>query len=197
MAQHLGVGEGSFQEEKSGSLRVSSNLRCFKQNTSSSNELFSWQKKKTKKQLFKTKTFSWKISKHCFCQTWGYAQGRTEYLWHICWNWKNCVTGMVREKERSNLSLLSEVRKHTEVMKNSPKQEESDLVSLPWGCLSSLREEGEEKRRKLERKMTKKKKKTLKVFFVVFFILFSLSNLQGFLKRYQNQEERNWIKTIE
>jgi len=35
------------------------------------------------------------------------------------------------------------------------------------------------------------------VFFVVFFILFSLSNLQGFLKRYQNQEERNWIKTIE
>lgn len=130
-------------------------------------------RKKNKKQLFKTKTFSWKISKHCFCQTWGYAQGRTEYLWHICWNWKNCVTGMVREKERSNLSLLSEVRKHTEVMKNSPKQEESDLVSLPWGCLSSLREEGEEKRRKLERKMTKKKKrKPWRCFLLFFFILF-------------------------
>lgn len=38
---------------------------------------------------------------------------------------------MVKEEECSDLSLLSGVRKHTEVMKNSPKQEESDLVSLP------------------------------------------------------------------
>ena len=38
---------------------------------------------------------------------------------------------MAREEECSDLSLLSRVRKHTEaVMKNSPKQEESDLVSL-------------------------------------------------------------------
>lgn len=47
---------------------------------------------------------------------------------------------MVKEEECSNLSLLSGVRKHTEeVMKNSPKQEESDLVSLPWGSFSSSR----------------------------------------------------------
>lgn len=39
---------------------------------------------------------------------------------------------MVKEEECSNLSLLSGVGKHTEeVMKNSPKQKESDLVSLP------------------------------------------------------------------
>lgn len=47
---------------------------------------------------------------------------------------------MVKEEECSNLSLLSGVRKHTEeVMKNSPKQEESDLVSLPRGSFSSSR----------------------------------------------------------
>lgn len=112
----------------------------------------------TKKVIFKTKTFSWKVSKHCFCQIRSYARGRTEYLWHICWNWRNCVSGMVREEECSNLSLLSGVRKHTEeVMKNSPKQEESDLVSLPWGLLSSLREgEGKEgkARKKNERSKT-------------------------------------------
>lgn len=48
---------------------------------------------------------------------------------------------MVKEEECSDLSCLSGVRKHTEeVMKNSPKQEESDLVSLPRGCLSCSRE---------------------------------------------------------
>lgn len=50
---------------------------------------------------------------------------------------------MVKEEECSNLSLLSGVRKHTEeVMKNSPKQKESDLVSLPWGRFCSLRRGG-------------------------------------------------------
>lgn len=38
---------------------------------------------------------------------------------------------MVNEEECSNLSLFSGVRKHTEVTKNSPKQEESGLVSIP------------------------------------------------------------------
>lgn len=64
---------------------------------------------------------------------------------------------MVKKEECSDLSLLSGVRKHTEVMKNSPKQEESDLVSLPWGRLSGTREKGKEKRRKLERKMNEQK----------------------------------------
>lgn len=160
-------------------------------------------RKKNKKQLFKTKTFSWKISKHCFCQTWGYAQGRTEYLWHICWNWKNCVTGMVREKERSNLSLLSEVRKHTEVMKNSPKQEESDLVSLPWGCLSSLREEGEEKRRKLERKMTKKKKENPEGVFCCFFLFYFIFPFQSARvfeeiskSRREKLDQNDWVDSL-
>lgn len=97
--------------------------------------------------FLRQKHFPRKSPSIAFCQIWSYAQGRAEYLWHICWNWRNCVSGMVREKECSNLSLLSEVRKQTEeVMKNSPKQEESDLVSLPWGCLSSSREGGKEEK---------------------------------------------------
>lgn len=141
--------------KKTGFPRVLSNLRRFKQNISSSSKLLSGHTQK--KAIFKTKTFSWKVSKHCFCQIWSYARGRTEYLWHICWNWRNCVSGMVREEECSNLSLLSGVRKHTEeVMKNSPKQEESDLVSLPWGLLSSLREgEGKEGKARKKNEQTK------------------------------------------
>lgn len=85
---------------------------------------------------------------------------------------------MVKEEECSNLSLLSGVRKHAEeVMKNSPKQEKGDLVSIPWGRLSSSREGGKENREKLEGKMNEQK---LRVAWL-FGVFFSLSHLQWLL----------------
>lgn len=90
------------------------------------------------------KHFPGKRPSFVFARIRSYTRGRREYLWHVCWNWRNCISGYGEwgGNVASNLSLLSGVKKHTEVMKNSPKQEESDLVSIPWGRLNSSREGG-------------------------------------------------------
>lgn len=86
-----------------------------------------------KPHFLKKKTFSWKMSKLCIWPKFEVMLKGDQSTFGTSAETRGTVSlAMVKEEECSNVSLLSGVRKHTEeVMKNSPKQEESYLVSLP------------------------------------------------------------------